>query len=395
MTVYLDHAAATPLRPEARDAWVTAAAAVGNASSVHGHGQAARRVLEEAREALAEAVDCDPIEVVFTSGGTESVNLALKGLWHSRPTGVDAVVLPDGEHHATLDTVAHLAAGGGAEVRPVPLDPAGTIVAPAFESALTDAAVATALVANNETGALNDVEVLAAAAARHRVALHLDAIAAFGSVDVSFRRLRGDADPGVGLCALSLSAHKVGGPAGIGALVVSRTARLAPQLHGGGHQRRLRAGSQDVAGAAAFAAAATTAVSDLARESARLTTLRDELIQGILAAVPDARLLGPPTRRLPGNAHIHFPGAPGETLLFLLDQRGISVSTGSACQAGVTEPSHVVLALGEDAVVAGQVLRMTLGHTSTSDDVAAVLATLPAEVARARAAFGGRGGTRS
>ncbi len=395
MTVYLDHAAATPLRPEARDAWLDALTSAGNASSVHSHGQAARRILEEAREALAGAVGCEPVEVVFTSGGTESVNLALKGLWGARRPRAAAIVLPDGEHHATLDAVSHLAERDGAEVRPVPLDVEGGIRISAFSDALDGAALATALMAGNETGTINDVATIAAAAGDRGVPLHIDAIAAFGHIDVDFRRLRGDAAAGVGLCALSVSAHKVGGPAGTGALVVSRTATLTPLLHGGGHQRRLRAGSQDVAGAAAFAAAATAAVSDLAAEADRLTLLRDELIRGVLAAVPDARLLGSRERRLPGNVHIHFPDAAGETLLFLLDQRGVSVSTGSACQAGVTEPSHVVLALGEDERVAGQVLRMTLGHTSTAEDVAAVLAALPDAVARARAASGRRRGTRS
>lgn len=386
MTVYLDHAATTPLRAEARDAWVQAASQLGNASSIHTAGQASRRLLEESRERLAAVLDCDPVEVVFTSGGTESVNLALKGLWWSRAEGTDAVVLPDGEHHATLDAIDWLVDYEKALVRPVALDGLGRIPAPAFRTALAGAALGTALVANNETGTLNDAAALAADAATLGVPLHLDAVAAFGHVPVSFRRLRGSTDGAGGLVALSVSAHKIGGPVGVGALVVARSASLTPLQHGGGQQRRLRAGTQDVPGAAAFATAAELAARELDDEARRLSLLRDRLVRGILSSVPGAVLLGDPTDRLPGNAHVLFPGAKGETLLFLLDQHGIAASTGSACQAGVAEPSHVVLALGRSAADAREVLRFTLGRTSTESDVEALLAVLAGVVARARAA---------
>ncbi|MET0297732.1 MAG: cysteine desulfurase family protein [Microbacterium sp.] len=385
-TVYLDHAATTPLRPESRDAWIAASALVGNASSIHGAGQSARRLLEESRERLAAVIDCDPIEVVFTSGGTESVNLALKGLWESRSPGRDAVVLPGGEHHATLDAVEWLAASRGADVRHVALDAMGRVPLDDFTAQVDGAALATALVANNETGTVNDASGLAAAAAGAGVPLHLDAIAAFGHVPVSFRRWRADAAPAAGLVAMSVSGHKIGAPVGVGALVTARTAPLAPLLHGGGQQRRLRPGTQDIAGAAAFAVAAELAVVELDAEAVRLAALRDELVRGILSTVPGAELLGDPRGRLPGNAHVHFPGAAGETLLFLLDQRGIAASTGSACQAGVPEPSHVVLAIGRSDAEAREVLRFTLGRTSTPADVTALLGALPDAVARARAA---------
>jgi len=384
--VYLDHAATTPLRPEARDAWVSAAEELGNASSIHGHGQSARRLLEEARERLAAVAGCDPIEVVFTSGGTEASNLAIKGLWWARAVDSDAVVLPDGEHHATLDAVEWLASHEGAAVRSVALDAVGRIPVDAFAQALPDAALATALVANNEVGTVNDAGALAAAADAAGVPLHLDAVAAFGHVPVDFRRWRADAAPATGLVAMSLSAHKIGGPVGVGALVVSRTARISPLLHGGGQQRSLRAGTQDVAGAAAFAVAAELAEAEREAESARLTALRERLVDGIRSSVPGAELLGDPVDRVPGNAHVLFPGARGETLLFLLDQAGIAVSTGSACQAGVPEPSHVVLALGRTADEAREVLRLTLGRTSTDADVDALLRELPTAVERARAA---------
>ena len=383
MSVYLDHAATTPLRPEARDAWLAAHEVLGNPSSIHGAGQAARRLLEDARERVAEVLGCQPIEVVLTSGGTEAINLALKGLWWSREDSADTVVLPDGEHHATLDTVAWLARAEHARVRPVGVDPLGRIPVADFVSALPDAALATALVANNEVGTLQDAAGLARAAADAGVPLHLDAVSALGQITVDFAGWRGSGnDPG-GLVALSVSAHKVGGPVGVGAAVISRHARLTALQHGGGQQRGLRAGTQDAAGAAAFAAAAVAAEAEREREAARLEGLRRRLVRGILAAVPTARLLGVPDDRLPGNAHVLFPGAAGETLLFLLDMAGISVSTGSACQAGVAEPSHVVLALGLDDRAARSVLRMTLGRTSTDDDVDAVLAALPSAYERA------------
>lgn len=388
MTVYLDHAATTPLRPEAREAWLAAAGSTGNASSVHASGQSARRVLEDARERLAAALDCDPIEVVFTSGGTESVNLALKGLWWSRQAGRDLVVLPDGEHHATLDVVEWLHSHEAAVVAPVGLDRVGRIPVDAFAAALPGAALATALVANHEVGTVNDAAGLATEAARAEVPLHLDAVGAFGHVPVSFRGWRAGATGAAGLVALSVSAHKLGGPPGVGAVVVSRAAALSPLVHGGGQQRGLRSGTQDVAGAAAFSVAAELAVAELESEAGRLSDLRDHLVGAVLANVPNAELLGDPVERLPGNVHLLFPGAAGETLLFLLDRAGIAVSTGSACQAGVPEPSHVVQALGRTDAEARQVLRITLGRATTEAEVQALLDALPAAVERARAASG-------
>ncbi|MGO1307978.1 MAG: cysteine desulfurase family protein, partial [Microbacterium gubbeenense] len=226
--IYLDHAATTPLRDEARDAWLEAQRVTGNASSVHGAGQNARRVLEEARERVAATLGAEPIEVVFTSGGTESVGSALQGLWRRRTADESRIVLPDGEHHATLDTVAWLASHEGAEVSSVALDAAGRIPVDAFGAAVDGAALATALVAGNETGTVNDAAGLAATAARARVPLHLDAVAALGRTRVDFAAWRGDAPAGSGLVAMSVSGHKIGAPVGTGALVVSRTASLEP-----------------------------------------------------------------------------------------------------------------------------------------------------------------------
>ncbi len=388
MRAYLDHAATSPLRPEARDAWLSAAEVVGNASSIHGGGQAARRLLEESRERLAAVLGCESIEVVFTSGGTEAVNLALKGLWWSRPEGSDTIVLPDAEHHATIDAVEWLRRHESASVRPVAVDARAGIPVAGFADAVADprAALATALVANNEAGTVNDAAGLSAAAAERGIPLHLDAIAAFGHVPVDVARWRAGAPAGAGLVALSVSAHKIGGPVGVGALVVSRSAAPTALLHGGGQQRGLRSGTQDVAGAAAFAVAAELAEAEREAEAARLGELRDRLLRGIRELVPTAELLGDERNRLPGNAQLLFPGCSGETLLFLLDQAGVAVSTGSACQAGVPEPSHVVRAMGRTEAEARSVLRLTLGRTSTGADVEALLAALPDVHARALAA---------
>ena len=394
MGIYLDHAATAPLRPEVRDAWIEAASAAGNASSIHGAGQHARRLLEEARERLAAVVDADPIEVVFTSGGTEAVNLAVKGLWWARDPEDDAVVLPDAEHHATLDAVAWLETQGAA-VRHVGVDSEARIRIDDFAASMTGAALATALVANNESGTVNDAAALSRTALDSGVPLHLDAVAAFGHVPVTFRAWRGEARGAAGLAALSVSAHKIGGPTGVGALIVARTAALAPLIHGGSQQRSLRAGTQDVPGAVGFAVAAEFAEAEREAEATRLTALRERLVRGIRHSLPETVLLGDPVDRIPGNVHMLFPGASGETLLFLLDVAGIQVSTGSACQAGVPEPSHVVRAMGRTDAEARQVLRFTMGRTTVDDDVDAVLAALPDAVERARAASGSRSGSRS
>lgn len=384
MTIYLDHAATTPLRPEARDAWLLASETLGNPSSIHGGGQAARRILEDARERLAVTLGCDPIEVVFTSGGTEAINLALKGSWFARGASQGAIVLPDGEHHATLDAVEWLRTAEGADVRPVGLDAVGRIRVEDFAAALDGAvAVSTAMVANNESGTVNDVSALALAAASAGVALHLDAVASFGHVELPFSSLPREGSGGAHL--MSVSAHKLGGPPSIGALVASRTARLAALHHGGAAQRGLRAGTSDAASAAAFAAAAEATFAERAYEDLRVAELRDQLVAGVRREVPSVELLGDSTDRLPGNAHLLFAGAPGESLLYLLDASGIAVSTGSACQAGIAEPSHVVRAMGRTEADARSVLRITLGRTSTDADVDALVAAIGDAYRRASA----------
>ncbi|GAA1990709.1 cysteine desulfurase family protein [Microbacterium pumilum] len=389
--VYLDHAATTPLRAEAREAWLHATETLGNPSSIHGAGQAARRVLEDARERLAATLDCDPIEVVFTSGGTESVNLGITGLYRSRreSTGRTGIVAPTAEHHATMDTLAWLHAHEVADVEWVPVDRDARVDLEAWRSAVDsgDAAVATLLAANNEIGTLQPVVEASTACADAGVPLHLDAVGAFGHLPLSFRGIRAESGSRAGgLVALSVAAHKLGGPAGVGALVVAREARIEPLVHGGGQQRGLRAGTQDAAGAVAFAVAAELAVAELDAEAARLGALRDRLEESVGAAIPEARISASSVERLPGHVHLVLPDAQGDSMLLLLDTAGIAVSTGSACQAGTPEPSHVVLAMGLGQQAARSALRLTLGRSTTTEDVDAVIRALPDAYERARRA---------
>jgi len=294
------------------------------------------------------------------------------------------------EHHATIDTVEWLAAREGAILDWIEVDELGRIRVDALEAALAtggdEVAVVTALWANNEVGTLQPVSDIVAAASRFGVPVHLDAIAAYGSVPIDFHAS--------GAAALSVSAHKIGGPVGVGALLVARSATVEPLLHGG-NQQRARSGTQDAAGAAAFGVAASLlpVVEPVETGSSRVSTgstteLRDRLVHGILHTVPGATLRGDPdpAGRLPGNAHFTFAGCEGDSLLFLLDVAGFAVSTGSACQAGVPEASHVLLAMGLSEPEARGALRFTLGHDTTEGEVDALLAVLPGVVEQARTA---------
>ncbi|GAB3605838.1 cysteine desulfurase family protein [Conyzicola nivalis] len=373
--------------PEVIAAYASALAVVGNPSSIHSQGQNAKRMLEEAREQVAASVGADSVEVTFTGGGTEAVNLGIKGLWWARvshpPTGSGTatrrgrILVPMGEHHATIDAIEWLEKHEGAVIDWIPIDALGRIDLVALEHALgDDVAFVTVLSANNEVGTLQPVAEIAALAARHGVPVHVDAIAEYGYVPIDFHAL--------GVAALSISAHKIGGPVGVGALVIARSTTIVPLLHGG-NQQRARSGTQDVAGAVAFGLAARAATADIEGHAARLRDLRDRLVAGIRTAVPSAVLRGDPSAdgRLPGNAHFTFPGCEGDSLLFLLDVAGFSVSTGSACQAGVPEASHVLTAMGLSEADARGALRMTLGSHTTSGEVDALVAALPDAVARA------------
>ncbi|GAA0310112.1 cysteine desulfurase family protein [Streptomyces polychromogenes] len=382
---YLDHAATTPMLPEAAAAMTAQFAATGNASSLHAAGRRARRTVEEAREALAEALGARPSEVVFTAGGTEADNLAVKGLYWARRDADPArtrILASPVEHHAVLDAVHWLAEHEGADVEYLPVDHHGRVRPEVFRAAVerdpATVALATVMWANNEIGTVMPVRELSAIAREHGIPLHSDAVQAVGQLDVRF----GDS----GLAAMTLSGHKIGGPYGIGALLLGRDQTPVPVLHGGGQERHVRSGTLDVPAIAAFSVAAVLAAERRERFAAEIGALRDELIAAVLAAVPDAVLGGDPEDRLPANAHFSFPGCEGDSLLLLLDAQGIECSTGSACTAGVAQPSHVLLATGTDPQLARGTLRFSLGHTSTKEDVAAVAAAIGPAVARARTA---------
>ncbi|BCJ34656.1 cysteine desulfurase [Actinocatenispora thailandica] len=382
---YLDHAATTPVLPAALDAYVRAAGRFGNASSLHASGRAARRVVEESREQIAERLGARPSEVIFTSGGTESDNLAVKGISWSRREAEparDVLLVGAAEHHAVLDSAHFMADRQGATVLPVPVDPAGRVTPDALGTLLAEYADRAALVstmwANNEVGTVTPVTELAAIAAGHGVPLHTDAVQALGAVPVDFGAS--------GVAAMTVTGHKIGGPVGVGALLLRTDVACTPVLHGGGQEREVRSGTLDVAGVAALATAVDHAVSRQQDEARRVAALRDELVARVRAAVPDAILNGDPVDRLPGNAHFSFPGCEGDALLMLLDAAGVECSTGSACSAGVAQPSHVLLAMGADADRARSSLRFSLGHTSTAADVTALLDALPTAVERARRA---------
>ena len=376
MAIYLDHAATTPMSAEVLSAYVAALTVVGNPSSIHSQGQNAKRMLEEAREQVAASLGADAVEVTFTSGGTEAINLAIKGLWWARQK--PRLLIAAGEHHATIDAAAWLAASEGAIVEEVPVDSRGRIDLEALERMLgDDVALVSVLLANNEVGTIQPIAEIVALASRVDVPVHVDAVAGYGYLSIDFSAL--------GVAALSVSAHKIAGPVGVGALVIARTATVVPLIHGGS-QQRARSGTQDAAGAVAFGVAAKLATDGIEARQTRLRALRDRLVAGIHSAVPPAVLRGDPVDRLAGNAHFTFPGCEGDSLLFLLDVAGFSVSTGSACQAGVPEASHVLLAMGLSEADARGAIRITLGTDTTEHDIDAFVAALPSAVERASAA---------
>jgi cysteine desulfurase len=383
--VYLDHAATTPMRPEAIAAMTEELAQLGNPSSLHAAGRRARRVVEESREQLAEVFGARPSEIVFTSGGTEADNLAVKGLYWARQQGSRRRVLTTSvEHHAVLDSVHWLAEAQGAEAVWLGVDQGGAVRPEALRAAIEQARDQVAMIsvmwANNEVGAVNPVSELAAVAHEHGIPFHTDAVQAAAQLPVDFAASGAD--------ALTVTGHKLGGPVGIGALILGRGVDPVPVLHGGGQERDIRSGTLDTPAIRAFAVAAAACARSRVAEAERLAELRDDLVGQVLAIVPDAVLNGPPSGpgRLPGNAHFSFPGCEGDALLMLLDANGIACSTGSACTAGVAEPSHVLLAMGADAPRARGSLRFSLGHTSTPRDVEALTRVLGEAVTRARRA---------
>jgi cysteine desulfurase len=389
VVTYLDHAATTPMLPEAIEAMTAELRELGNPSSLHAVGRRARRVVEESREMIAEAFDARPSEVVFTSGGTEADNLAVKGLFWARRAADPArtrVLAGAIEHHTVMDAVRWLADHEGAKVDWLPVDELGRVRPEALREALgsgDDVAFTTVMWANNEVGTVQPIAELAAAARERGVPLHTDAVQAAGQLPVGFAAS--------GAQALTITGHKLGGPIGAGALLLAKPKEPVfldpvPLLHGGGQERDVRSGTLDTAAIAGFAAAVQATVARREAEAGRLAELRDRLIEDVRAAVPDAVLNGDPADRLPGNAHFSFPGCEGDALLMLLDARGIACSTGSACSAGVSQPSHVLLAMGASPERARGSLRFTLGHTSTEADVKALADAIGPVVERARRA---------
>ena len=391
--IYLDHAATTAVRPEAVAAMVDELGRLGNPSSLHGPGRAARTRLEEHREAIAEALGATPSEVVLTSGGTESDNLAVIGTYRRRRredprrTRLLVSVL---EHSAVLDAAEYLLTHEGAEITWVECDSGGIVTPEAFREALLagggpeTAALATVMWVNNEIGVVQDVPTLVALAHEHGVPFHTDAVQAAGHLPLDFGAS--------GVDLMTVTGHKLGGPPGIGLLLARRDAPVEATSYGGGQERRIRSGTLPTHLVAGLATALRLAVEEQPAESVRLAALRDELLTGILERVPGAVVTGAweagdTTRRSPTNAHVLVPECEGDSLLFLLDAAGIACSTGSACHAGVPRPSHVVLALGHPEEQASGAIRLTLGHTSTRADVEAVLAVIGGCVERAQGAW--------
>jgi cysteine desulfurase len=373
------------MHPAAIEAMTDVLATVGNASSLHGTGRVARRRMEEARETLAKLLGARPSEVVFTAGGTESDNLAVKGIYWARRDAEPRrrrIITTPVEHHAVLDAVEWLAEHEDAQVTWLPVGDDGSVAPATLREALQDhddVALVSIMWANNEVGTIMPIAELASVAAEFDVPMHSDAVQAIGQIPVDFSAS--------GLSAMSVAAHKFGGPTGVGALLLRRDTACAPLLHGGGQERDVRSGTPDVAGAVAMAAAAKVAIDGLEANTARVQQLRDRLVDGVLSGVDDVQLNGATgAGRLPGNAHFTFRGCEGDSLLMLLDAKGIECSTGSACTAGVAQPSHVLIAMGADPASARGSLRLSLGHTSSEADVDAALAVLPAAVQRARQA---------
>ncbi len=387
--IYLDHAATTDVLEPVVSAVSAQMLAGANPSSLHAQGRKARAQVEEAREMLAQAIGCDPAEIIFTSGGTEADNLAVKGLWWKQQAADPArkrILVSAVEHHAVTDAVEWLVSRQGASVDWIPVDRQGVVklgrLQELIEQNPQDVALLALMWANNEVGAIQPVAEAAQLAARYGIPVHTDAVQAFGAIPINFAQS--------GVSSMAISAHKMGGPMGIGALLATRHTALEPLLHGGGQERSVRSGTINAAAIVGFGVAAQWSSQNVEQESRRIGQLRNRLIQAVQAEIPGAHLQGPapetdlqlmqegPQRRLPNNAHFTFTGCEGDSLLFLLDRAGVASSTGSACNAGVPRPSQVLLAMGLDEAEARGAQRFTLGHTTKAADIDYLLEVLPA-----------------
>ena len=376
MPVYLDHAATSPIRASVLELYVATLSEIGNPASVHTFGQRSRQILEQSREEIAKAINCDRNEVIFTSGGTESDNLAVKGLYwnvNSKDSKKNVIVSAAAEHHAVLDAINWLVDSQGAELYLIPSDDQGILDVSALESYLEQNAQRVALIsvmwANNEIGVIHPVSEITGLAKRFQIPVHSDAIAALGHIPVDFTAS--------GLAAMTITGHKLGGPVGSGALILKRDQKLTPVNHGGGQERNLRSGTPDASSAAALALTVTEAVAEQEDLASKHRGMSQRLISGVKQIATDVVVSAEIAPRLPNNAHFRFPGCLGDSLLFLLDSEGVSISTGSACTAGVSGPSHVVLSLGASNDEAMGTLRITLGHSTQDSDIDAFLKAFP------------------
>lgn len=381
--MYVDHAATSPMLAEAREAWLDASGIVGNPSSLHASGRSARRIVEESRESIAADLHARPSAVVFTSGGTEADNLAIKGLfWALRDAQPNPLIIASAiEHHAVLDPIEWLEQHEGAQVHWLGVDALGRVNVHEVDEVLQRSphAFVTVMWANNEIGTIEPVEQLARVCRDRGVPFHTDAVQVLGQIAINVDEL--------GATAITIASHKIGGPFGVGALILDPQAAITPVLHGGGQEREIRSGTLDAAAVAGFAAAVRVATSQVEHSVRHLRSLQNQLISGIKTVIPDAILNGPSgpdiDERLPANVHFSFPGCEGDSLLMLLDAAGVDCSTGSACTAGIPEPSHVLLALGAREELARGSLRFSLGRASTQADVDRIIEVLPGAVERA------------
>ena len=379
VTIYLDHAATTPINSAALDALNEQIKKLGNASSVHNQGRAVRKDVEDARHKISELVGSVPSEIVFTASGTEANNLAIKGFyWKS---GKKVIVTSNFEHHAVLDPVEWLAENQSAEIIYVPVKRDGFIDLDFLRKVVAERGAEIAVISimhsNNELGSIQPIaEVVKIAGS---IPVHTDAAQSFGKVDFNFDAL--------GVSAATVSAHKLGGPLGVAALVLKHGIDLAPLLHGGGQERDIRSGTINAPGIVAFAKAAEVAVAERENNFKKIRALRDQLISGLHSAVPDIVFNSPKDPALPGVVNVSIPGTESDALLLLLDSEGISASAGSACSAGVPRPSHVLVAMGISEELADASLRISIGASNTSKEIEKVIAVMPSVVERARNAF--------
>jgi cysteine desulfurase len=374
MSVYLDHAATTPMFDVAIDAMNASLRKLGNPSSLHTEGRSTRKDVEDAREKIAKAVGCLASEVIFTGSGTEADNAAIKGLfWHSDKK---VIVVSSIEHHAVLDPAHWLVEHEGAELIEIPVNSDGVIDLEFLKKTIAERGSEIALISvmhsNNETGVIQPIADVVKLAGD--IPVHSDAVQSFTKVPLSFKEL--------GLFAMTISGHKVGGPLGIGALILRRAVEIPALLHGGGQERDIRSGTLNAPSIVAFAAAVEAKVYD----AQKVASLRDAFEAGVISTRPDAVINGKKSERLPGISNITFPGTQSDSLLLLMDSEKVSCSTGAACTAGVHRPSHVLMAMGLTDVVSQSSLRFSFGSTNTQADVDYALSVLPTVIERGLAA---------